>query len=172
MTPEAERYKAILLRHKKLIWWLCFCYAPRDSTRCEDLIQEACIAIWEHFCSLNPEATHWEERRWVEQRTRDILRTLHRHHRRQPQLVEMTYEHENQLTTADDTDTARERVMELLSTLPEQDRILMQMRLDGCNAVEIGQALKINPNTVYQRALRIQKRLQKQEQATAKTKKQ
>lgn len=162
MATDEERYLTLVKRHQKHIWWLCFCYAPRNSALCEDLVQEAGIAIWNHLGTLSPDASYWEEWQWVDRRTRDILRTLHRRQQRQPPLEDITPELAENVPFVDDYASNRERVEELLETLPEQDRRLMQMRLDGYDAKEIGQALGIEPNTVYQRANRILKRLQKQ----------
>ena len=168
MKTDVERYKTLLQRHQKLIWWLCFNQSPTNSMRCEDLVQETCITLWEHFGTLPADASSWEETLWVEQRTRDTLRSQRRHHRRQPQLVNPPDGLEH-LAAHDDAAEARERVQELLSSLPEEDRRLMQMRNEGYNAREIGQALGIEPNAVYQRAFRILARLKKNE--TKQTKK-
>ena len=45
--------------------------------------------------------------------------------------------------------------------LSNEDRRLMQMRLDGYDAAEIAQALGIERNTVYQRVNRIINKLRK-----------
>jgi RNA polymerase sigma factor (sigma-70 family) len=62
---------------------------------------------------------------------------------------------------AEDDDDTRQRARDLVDTLPDDDRRLMLMRFDGYSAEEIGQALGISANSVYQRMHRITQRLKK-----------
>lgn len=156
---EGERYSNMMLRHRKLVWWLCFRYAWRDAERCADLVQDVCANLWLHYGELREDCTAGEERKWVELHARDVLRIQYRRQQRQPQLVSLPGELAD--LRAEDDDDTRQRARDLVDTLPDDDRRLMLMRFDGYSAEEIGQALGISANSVYQRIHRITQRLKR-----------
>lgn len=152
---DGQQYTALLLRHKKLIWKLCRKYSRHDVDRCHDLVQEVSIALWEHYGRLNPEARPWEQKHWVWHTTRLVLRNIHRGKKDDELLLD------NSLFSlmADNSHVERDMVKELLETLPEQNRELMQMRLDGYTTDEIAEKMHLTRDAVYQRISRTIKKL-------------
>ncbi len=148
---DGEKYTSLLLRHRKLVWRLCRRYSKRDPARCAELVQDVSIALWEHFGTLRPDAGPLEEKAWVYAKTRAVLTGMHRKSR--VETVPLAGWMADLI--ADDRDRERELARDLLEELPEADRRLMQMRLAGYDASEIGQALGLTPNAVYQRIYRI-----------------
>lgn len=152
---EGEKYQAILWRHHQLIWRRCWRYSRRDVERTKDLVQEVVLALWSRYGRLRPDAGPLAERRWVDLNTRDVLRCLHR--RQDPAPVPLDDDMADRV--ADERDEARQRVDELLDDLEADERRLVRMNLDGYSAKEIGQALGLSPDAVYQRMHRIIKKL-------------
>lgn len=153
MNNSQQAYTELLRRHRPLVWTLCWTRARGDYERCRDLVQEVSLSLWEHYGSLRPNATALQERAWVFWHTRTVLDHLHRHP--SPTLVPLPAE-----MPASEEDS-REALAELLDSLGEEDQRLVRMRLDGYEAEEIGRALGINRNAVYQRLHRIIERLRK-----------
>jgi RNA polymerase sigma factor (sigma-70 family) len=148
---DGEQYTKILLRHKKLIWRLCRRYAKHDAKRCSDLVQEVSIALWEYYGRLQPDAGTLEETWWVLSVTRLVLRNMHRHKREEEQpMADWMAD-----TIADNSNNDSDRVQELLAELPEEDRRLIQLRLDGYSGSEIGEIMGLKRDAVYQRIKRI-----------------
>ena len=153
---DSDRYTTVLLRHKKLIWRLCRRYAKHDVDLCSDLVQEVSIVLWEHFGRLKPEAGTLVETRWVMTNTRWVLRNMHRNKKDKEQLLA-----DDMIDLRDDGGNARDLVSDLLSALPEGDRVMMQMKLDGYNADEIAGRMGLSRNAVYQRLFRIVNKLRR-----------
>lgn len=156
---DSDTYTDLLLRHRKLIWRLCWRYAKRDNDYCNDLLQEVTLALWEHLGRLRPDASSFEEKAWVFWSTRTVLYDIWRRAQRQPALV---FDYEMDGLASDEGDDVGELVDELLASLAAEDRLLIQMRLDGYEAAEIGEALGLSPSTVYQRIHRIIQKLKKE----------
>lgn len=154
MNHLQQTYTELLRRHRPLIWTLCWARAHGDYERCRDLVQEVSLSLWEHYGRLRPKATALQERAWVLWHTRTVLDHLHR--RPSPTLVPLPAT----LPAAEDGNT--DQVDDLLASLGEDDRRLVQMRLDGYDADEIGRALGIKRDAVYQRLHRIIERLKKE----------
>jgi RNA polymerase sigma factor (sigma-70 family) len=153
---DSDTYSSLLQRHRKMIWRLCWKYTRHDTEHCSDLVQEVSLALWQHFGQLRPGATLLEEEAWVYFRTRTVLHNLCR----KPSPA-----HGRRLTDAmaaqlaDTRDEDRELVGELLSMLPDEERRLVQLRLDGYNAREIGEQTGLSCDAVYQRIHRTIKKL-------------
>lgn len=151
---DGEQYTTLLLRHRKLIWRLCRRYAKHDPDRCADLVQEVSIVLWEHYGRLQPGAGQLAEARWVVTYTRQALRNLHRGKGRQGMPVAVWSD-----SQAGDDPSGRDLVSELTDVLPDEERRLLQMRLDGYSANEISRRMGLSRDAVYQRISRIIKKL-------------
>lgn len=151
-----QSYTALLRRHRKLVWTLCWARSHGDYERCRDLVQEVSLSLWEHFGRLRPHASFLQERAWVVWHTRTVLDHLHRHP--SPTLVPLRHD-----ITAEDDDI-EERLDELMAPFSDTDRLLVRLRLDGYDASEIARQLHVSRDAVYQRLHRIIERLQKEQQ--------
>jgi RNA polymerase sigma factor (sigma-70 family) len=147
MNRSPQAYTELLRRHRRLVWALCWARACDDYERCRDLVQEVSLSLWEHYGGLRPNASPIQERAWVFWHTRTVLNHLLR--RPSPTLVPLPAE------VPEPQDDSAERVDDLIASLSEEDQRLVRMRLEGYEAEEIGQALGIKRNAVYQRLHRI-----------------
>lgn len=153
---DDDQYTTLLLRHKKLIWRLCRRYAKHDADRCSDLVQEVSIVLWMRYGLLRPGASVFAETKWVVTNTRWMLRNMHRGEKwRERPIVD------GMDGIYDDGHYASDLVADLMSALPEEDRVMMQMKLDGYNADEIAERMGLSRNAVYQRIFRIVNKLRR-----------
>ena len=154
---EKNSYTNLLFRHKDLIWQLCRRYAPRDADRCVELVQEVSLSLIEHYGRLKPDASAHEERAWVVWSTRTVLYDLRRKKDSQPVMVPLTNGMAEQI--AEQENLERDRIEEMMGDLPDEDRRLVQLRLDGYNAKVIGTQTGLSSDAVYQRLHRIIEKL-------------
>ena len=77
-------YYELLERYRPMVWRLCWRHARGDWDRCNDLVQEVSIALWEHFGQLRPNATTQEQRAWVRWQARSVLDLQRRKHTSSP----------------------------------------------------------------------------------------
>ncbi len=149
-----QTYTALLRRNRSLVWALCWSRARGDYERCRDLVQEVSLSLWEHYGRLRPNAGPLQERAWVLWHTRSVLDHLHR--RPSPILVPLCDE------LPAEVDDSKTLLNELLDSLADTDRQLVQLRLDGFSADEIAAKTGLKRDTVYQRLHRIIERLRKE----------
>lgn len=111
--------------------------------------------MWECYGRQQPAHGIVAEKLWVARNTNTLLRDLHRNRCNDPLPVADWMED----AIAAERNSARDLVKDLMASLPDDDRRLMQMKLDGYSGHEIGQALGLSRNAVYQRINRIIKKL-------------
>lgn len=144
-------YNDLLRRHAAVVWSMCRDAAQGDDERCRDLFQDVAVRLWIHLGELRHDAQPHEERAWVEWQTRHILE--HATRRIRPTPTENLPEQADEKEAADAE--VRATVDDLLAQLQPNDRMLVQMRLDGYSAEEIATKMGISRDSVYQRWHRI-----------------
>ena len=152
---EHESFNRLLNDYGAIIWSMCRHASAGDHERCRDLFQDVSVRLWLHIGELRQDAKPHEEKAWVEWQTRHVLS-----HSRKPR--ELEYELPE---VSDDDDAAeaerRALVADLMAQLQEEDRHLLQMRLEGYSAEEIAQATGLKRDAVYQRLHRIVAKMRK-----------
>ena len=150
-----EIFNTTLSAYSALIWSMCRDAACGDSELCRDLFQEVSIRLWLHISELDMNAKPYQQKAWVEWQVRHVLS-----HSRKPREME----HNMPELPDDETVAEAERrtlVADLMAQLQDEDRQLMQMRLEGYSADEIAQATGLKRDAVYQRIHRIVARMRK-----------
>ena len=150
-----EIFNTTLSAYSALIWSMCRNAACGDSELCRDLFQEVSIRLWQHISELDMNAKPYQQKAWVEWQVRHVLS-----HSRKPREME----HNMPELPDDETAAEAERrtlVADLMAQLQDEDRQLMQMRLEGYSADEIAQATGLKRDAVYQRIHRIVARMRK-----------
>lgn len=152
MTEHHKAYTTLLLRHRDMLWRMCWKYTGGDRDRCCDLLQEISIALWENYGKLRPQATATQERNWVRWQARSVFYQIQRRHT----LATVPISHPIADTVADDTTAQRRELLdEILSSLSSDDRHIVQLYLEGYSGDEIGNKVGLSRDTVYQRMRRI-----------------
>ena len=152
-APSA--YSALMQRHRRRVWSMCWLYSDGDWERCRDLVQEVTISLWQHYGKLREGANYFEERAWVVWHTRTVLNHLHR--KRHNVYEPLTPERANSLVVNPDIQDSI--TDELLAELSPADRRLVELRMEGYKASEIADELGIGRDAVYQRLHRIVEKL-------------
>lgn len=145
---NSDPFDELLKRHRPMVWRMCWISARGNYERCRDLVQEVSIALWRHFGQLRPDATLQEERAWVRWQTRSVLDFQRRMQR--PTPLPLTPGMAD-LQAADDILEQQEELEELMSTLNDDERRMLQLQLEGYRADEIAEAMGLKRDAVYQR---------------------
>lgn len=151
-------YEAFMLRHRTTVWRACCRFARNNKELARDLVQEVYLAMWIRYDQLGDRANAWQQRAWVWRTARSVLVDLYR--KREPDTVPLDSLDEEHL--ADTTVDYARHINDMMGLLGDEERRLLQMRLDGYDAAEIAQALGIERNNVYQRMNRIINKLKKE----------
>lgn len=149
----SSRVSGLLLRHRKLVWWLCLRRAKGDRERGRDLMQEVVIALWRHAGRLRTDASAAEERRWVRRLTLTALGNISR----RGSIVTVPLRSDYAYRDVDAEQ--RELIDELAAHLSDDDRRLLDLRLKGYSNNEIAAITGLEPGNVAQHMHRIVGRL-------------
>ena len=151
MTDRHSAYTDLLTRHRAMLWHLCWERANGDYDRCQDLLQEVSIQLWENFGKLRPDAGTRQERAWVRWQARSVFYQMGR--KRTLPTVPITDENTN--TLADEESKHRKELIDgLISSLTPDEQRMMRLFLEGYRGDEIGAAMGLNRDAVYQRMRR------------------
>lgn len=153
-NPRKRRYadyEAFMLLHRTTVWRACCRFAHDNKELARDFVQEVYLAMWLRYDQLDAEANLWQQRAWVWRTARSVLVDLYR----KRELETVPLDSISDLPDMSATSDMSERINDLMALLGDEERRLLQMRLDGYDAAEIAQALGIERNTVYQRMNRI-----------------
>ncbi len=152
---DKTRYTDLVSRYGRAIRSLCRVRARGDNDRCDDLVQDVMLSLWEHFGKLRSDALPQEERAWVMWHTRTVLDHLHR----KPVVPTEPLSHEMADTIANDELSESEILQGLMADLDENDRQFIQMYLDGYSGEEIAEQMGVSRDAVYKRKQRLLARM-------------
>ena len=142
-----------MLRYRGLLYSVCRRYS-RDGLTVDDLLQETLIALWnlrEKMISITPPP---KQAAWIWRVARSTCIDLRRHSPPPCPLPE-GYEIATENLTLHDT------LHELIAQLPEPDRSIVTLHLEGYDYQEIGQKLRISKSNVGVRLMRAKEKLKK-----------
>ena len=145
-----RRTRDVLLRQERLLWWLCVQHARGDKDYGRDLMQEIGLTLCRYVDRLRPDASKAEERAWVKKVARTVL-----HNHKRKQRIELLPLQEELVAVSDDDGNSRELVDELQAYLPEADKLLLKLHLEGFGNTEIAKILNLTDNAVNQRMHRL-----------------
>lgn len=163
---RAERYDdfdQLMLRHGKMVRWMCWIYSGGDESRTADLVQEVLIGLWQCRETLRPGASEMQERAWVRWRGRSVLQHLGRRQRVEtvamPQQVLEAMDMEQEQSEAE---RQRELLYSLAGDLTEHERMVLDLLLENYSVAEIAERLGIKPQSVSQLKLRMLEKMRNQ----------
>lgn len=136
------------MRHRNMIWRMCWARSGGNWELCRDLMQEVSIALWLHFGELLPDISRAEERAWVYW----VTRTAINHQLRRPSVETqpLTLVH-NDTLAYEDTLHSKEDIDDIMASLNPDEQRMMRLRMEGYRADEIASIMETNRDTVYQR---------------------
>lgn len=156
MTERHIAYTALLMRHHDMLWHMCLKRVRGDRDRCQDMLQEVFIALWENYGKLRPNASPKQERAWVCWQARSVF---YQAERRKTLSTVPFDEFIAEGLTDEEAQHHKELVEELLSALTPEEQRMVRLYLEGYQGDEIGEKMGVSRDTVYQRMRRIVKKL-------------
>jgi len=149
-----DTFNHLMLRYRGLLFSVCRRYS-RDGLSVDDLLQETMVALWElreKMLSITPPP---KQAAWVWRVARstciDMLRRTH-----------ATEPLPDDYDPPDEDPAPRRHLYELIAQLPEPDRTIAGLYLQGYEYKEIGQRTGLTKNNVGIRLMRIKDKLREQ----------
>lgn len=162
-TKEA-RFRAVMEQNQDRMFRICLAYLP-DRDEAHDLYQEMLIRIWQNLDTFRGEA---QLSTWVYRVAVNTALMHQRKEKRRRKLFSRQEAGEHAQAQALDTpedpwvlDRQLARLRSCINQLPEQDRILASMLLDGLAYKEMATVMGMSVNLVGVRISRIKKKLAK-----------
>ena len=143
-----------MLRYRGMLFSVCRRYS-RDGLEVDDLLQETTLALWDLREQLFSITLAPKQAAWIWRVARSTCIDLLRH-TPPPSSLPDDYDR-----PADDT-TLHDTLHELITQLPEPDRTIVTMHLEGYEYKEIGQQVGMTKNNVGIRLMRIKEKLREQ----------
>lgn len=149
-----DTFGETVLRYRGLLFSVCRRYS-RDGLAVDDLMQEVLVALWQRREQMADIAVEPRRAVWIwrvaRSRCIDLQRTS-------PLPSPLPEDHD---TEAEDT-AQRDALYELIAQLPEPDRTIVTLHLEGYEYREIGRKVGMSKNNVGVRLMRIKERLKEQ----------
>ena len=144
-----------MLRYRGLLFSVCRRYS-RDGLTVDDLLQESMLTLWNLRKQLFGITVAPRQAAWIWRVARSRCIDLQR--RRSNNITPLPDDYD---TPADDT-TLHDTLHELIDQLPEPDRTIVTMHLEGYEYKEIGHKIGMTKNNVGIRLMRIKDKLREQ----------
>lgn len=153
-TSQAE-FKALVLRHKAMIWHVCSNYSIGSAWNIEDCMQEVMINLWRSFGTFEKRSS---ENTWVWRIATNTMLMLRRKDVRSPQTESIeTADIEDKDDGA--SDEHYQQLQQLINTLPEESGITIRAFLDGFSYKEIAEITGSTVGAVAMRIARTKRKL-------------
>ncbi len=152
---DTETFSELLLRYRGLLFSVCRRYRC-DGLEVDDLLQESTLALWNLRKQLFSITLAPKQAAWIWRVARSTCIDLRR--RRSNNLTPLPDDYDS---PADDT-TLHDTLHELIAHLPEPDRTIVTMHLEGYEYKEIGQKTGMTKNHIGIRLMRIKDKLKQQ----------
>ncbi len=151
---DEQRFLDLMREHQRIVLRLVGLYA-NDAEERKDLEQEVLLQAWKGFTSFRGEAKFST---WLHRVALNTILTQ----KRRPRLVERSEALERNVAAVHDPAPAHddaERLRQAIRQLPETDRALIALHLDGFDNGEVAGILGITANHVGVKLHRIKTRL-------------
>ena len=153
-TSQAD-FKALVLRHKAMIWHICSNYSIGSAWNIEDCMQEVMINLWRSFGTFEKRSS---EKTWVWRIATNTMLMLRRKDVRSPQTESIeTVDVEDKADRSGDE--RYQQLQQLINTLPEESSIIIRAFLDGFSYKEIAEMTDSTVGAVSMRIARTKLKL-------------
>lgn len=153
-TSQAD-FKALVLRHKAMIWHICSNYSIGSAWNIEDCMQEVMINLWRSFGTFEKRSS---EKTWVWRIATNTMLMLRRKDVRSPQTESIeTVDVEDKAERSGDE--RYQQLQQLINTLPEESSIIIRAFLDGFSYKEIAEMTDSTVGAVAMRIARTKRKL-------------
>lgn len=146
-----ESFNEIILRYRGLLYSVCNRY-KRNGLSVDDLLQETTLSLWDRRETLYGISTPMKQAGWIWRVARSTCIDLHR---RTPEPTPLPENYEK--PTEDQS--LHDALHELIAMLPEPDRTIAEMHIQGFDYEEIGKATGLSKTNIGTRLTRIKVKL-------------
>ena len=136
-----KEFLSQLKEHQNIIYKLVHLYATSEEDK-KDLYQEILFQAWKTYSSFRREAKFST---WLYRLSLNTIFTIQR--KTNKVKYTDTTKYEEQLTTTSSNDE-KERLYKAIRTLPDTERAIVSLHLDGYDNKEAGELLGIKANLV------------------------
>ena len=136
-----KEFLSQLKEHQNIIYKLVHLYAISEEDK-KDLYQEILFQAWKTYSSFRREAKFST---WLYRLSLNTIFTIQR--KTNKVKYTDTTKYEEQLTTTSSNDE-KERLYKAIRTLPDTERAIVSLHLDGYDNKEVGELLGITANLV------------------------
>lgn len=144
-------FSELMLRYRGLLFSVCRRYGRR-GVEVDDLLQETTMALWNLRDKLFSITIAPKQATWIWRVARNTCIDLLRH---TPQSSSLPDDYD----TPDEDTTLHDTLHELIAQLPEPDRTIVTLHLEGYEYKEIGREVGMTKNNVGIRLMRIKDKL-------------
>ncbi len=153
-VKHQDTFSEVILRYRGLLFSVCRRH-QHDGLEVDDLLQEVTLRLWELREKLLAIEPAPKQAVWLWRVARSTCIDLQR---RSPSPTPLPDDYD---TPSEDT-TLHDTLHELISQLPEPDRTIVTMHLEGYDYTEIGKAVGLTKNNIGVRLMRIKEKLKQQ----------
>ena len=146
-----DTFSETMLRYRGLLFSVCRRYA-RDGLTVDDLLQEVTLALWRLRDKMLSITSPPKQAVWIWRVARSTCIDLQRG-TPPPSPLPEGYD------APEEDRSLHEALHELINKLPEPDRTIVTMHLEGYDYREIGRKVGMSKNNVGVRLMRIKERL-------------
>lgn len=154
LQEKQDKFVDMIKENERLILRVCALYSNAAREELSDLYQDAVCALWESFDSFNNRS---KPSTWIYSVTRFNMMN----HVRKKRLYATTLDEATMVSSQEHNDDALTEIRDLLSLLPNEDRDLLVMWMEGFSGPEIAQASGLTYGVAAVRLTRIKIRLRK-----------
>ena len=152
---DTKTFSELLLRYRGMLFSVCRRYSG-DGLEVDDLLQETTLALWNLREQLFSITIAPKQAAWIWRVARSTCIDLRRKKSNDPAPLPDDYDAPEEDTMLHDA------LHELINQLPEPDRTIVTMHLEGYEYKEIGQKTGMTKNHVGIRLMRIKEKLREQ----------
>ena len=149
-----DTFSELMLRYRGLLFSVCRRYS-RDGLPVDDLLQETMVALWELREKLLSITSPPQQAAWVWRVARSTCIDMLRRAKASEPLPD-------HYDAPDEDPAPRNHLYELISLLPETDRTIVTLFLEGYEYKEIAAQTGLTKNNVGIRLMRIKDKLREQ----------
>ena len=153
-VKHTDTFDELVLRHRRLLFSVCHRYARRGM-EADDLLQEVMLTLWHRREQLLSIGSAPQQAAWMWRVARSTCVDLLR--RSAP-----SYPAPEDYDAPVEDHSQHEALMELITQLPEPDRTVVTLHLEGYDYREIGQRTGLGKSNVGVRLMRIKEKLRQQ----------
>ena len=156
MESKEALFEQLYVEFRPMVVQLCLGYVKGDAAAAEDIAQEVFVQVWRHLARFRGEAS---AKTWIYRITVNACLQELRTRRRRPQSDPVTPPPERPAPATPPEDPRLRRLYRAIGTLPELDRLVYMLMLDGQDYAQIADITGLTAGALRVRVHRAHQKL-------------